>query len=93
MLARIHTMLIVLQHKTDGKHQHAEILLTNKIYIYTLTTSVCNKYEVLYLEKTTHMQVHVRSKNLVSFYIVFDFLFVCQLQYFEATRKTIIIDI
>ena len=68
MLACIHTILIVLQHKTDGKHQRAEILLTNKIYIYTLITSACNKYEVLYLVKTTHMQVHVRSKTLYPFY-------------------------
>ena len=29
----------------------------------------------------------------ISLFIVFDFLFVCQLQYFEATRKTIIIDV
>ena len=68
MLARIHTILVVLQHKTDGKHQRAEILLTNKIYIYTFITSACNKYEVLYLVKTTHMQVHVRSKTLYPFY-------------------------
>ena len=68
MLACIHTILVVLQHKTDGKHQRAEILLTNKIYIYTFITSACNKYEVLYLVKTTHMQVHVRSKTLYPFY-------------------------
>ena len=66
MQARIHTIPVVLQHKTDGKHQRAEILLTNTIYIHILHTHATNTRSQSQ-HKTTHMQVHVRSKILCPF--------------------------